>query len=66
MKEALQAIENNTANLIRKGDWVKDSRYLVYEYSGKYYAIIQYSQMNLELMDDTLIEIPKEDIETYV
>ena len=65
MKDALQAILNNTANLIKKGEWIKDSRYLVYEYNGKYYAIIQYDQMNLDLMDDSLIEIPKEDIDTY-
>lgn len=66
MEEVLQAIQNHTANLIGKGEWVKDSRYLVYEYNGKYYAIIQYDQMNLELMDDTLIEITKEDIGLYV
>lgn len=66
MEEVLQAIQNNTANLIGKGEWVKDSRYLVYEYNGKYYAIIQCYPDRLYLMNDTLEEIPKEDIGTYV
>ena len=65
-KLALEAINNDTAELIGEGPWVKDSAYRVYKVDGKFYSIIIYDSMNLYLMDDTLEEIKESEIQEYV
>ena len=54
------------AKLIGEGEWVKDSAYQVYELNDKYYAVIVVDQMNREMLDDTLIEISKDEISKYI
>lgn len=54
------------AKLIGEGKWVKDSAYQVYELNDKYYAVIIVDQMNREMLDDTLIEISKDEISKYL
>ena len=66
MKEVLKAIENNKARLVGEGNWRKDSAYQVYEFEGKFYAIVIYDWQNKWLMDDTLIEIQESEITKYV
>lgn len=56
----------NNAKLIGESEWVKDSAYQVYELNGKYYLVIIVSQMNRELLEDTITEIKFEDIEKYI
>ena len=59
-------INLDDAKFIGEGKWVKDSAYQVYELDGKYYAVIVVSQMNKELLEDTITEIKFEDIEKYI
>jgi len=66
MKEILEQINNNTAEFIGEGKWIKDSAYRVYKVNGKWYAIIIYDSMSLYLMDDSLIEIKEEEITNYI
>ena len=59
-------INLDDAKFIGEGKWVKDSAYQVYELDGKYYSVIVVSQMNKELLEDTITEIKFEDIEKYI
>lgn len=63
---ALKKIHNDEAELIGEGPWVKDSAYRVYKVDGKYFTIIVYNQMNLDLMDDSIKEIKEEEIIQYI
>ena len=56
----------DNAKLIGEGEWVKDSAYRVYELDGKYYSVIVIGQSNKEIMDGSIIEIPKENISKYI
>jgi hypothetical protein len=58
----------DNAKLIGEGKWVKDSAYAyqVYELDGKYYSVIVIGQSNKEIMDGSIIEIPKENISKYI
>jgi hypothetical protein len=56
----------DNAKLIGEGEWVKDSAYQVYELDGKYYSVIVIGQSNKEIMDGSIIEIPKENISKYI
>jgi hypothetical protein len=56
----------DNAKLIGEGKWVKDSAYQVYELDGKYYSVIVIGQSNKEIMDGSIIEIPKENISKYI
>ena len=59
-------IDLDSAKLIGEGKWVKDSAYQVYELDGKYYSVIVIGQSNKEIMDGSIIEIPKENISKYI
>jgi hypothetical protein len=59
-------INLDNAKLIGEGEWVKDSAYQVYELDGKYYSVIVIGQSNKEIMDGSIIEIPKENISKYI
>ena len=54
------------ATFIGEGEWIKDSAYQVYELDGKYYAVIVVGHSYKEFMDDTIVEIKKEEIEKYI
>ena len=54
------------ATFIGEGRWIKNSAYQVYKLEEKYYAVVVVEQMNKELMEDTIIEIGKEDINKYI
>jgi hypothetical protein len=56
----------DNAKLIGEGKWVKGSAYQVYELDGKYYSVIVIGQSNKEIMDGSIIEIPKENISKYI
>jgi hypothetical protein len=53
------------ATFIGQGLWVKDSAYQVYEKDGKFYSVIV-TGYNKEIIDDTIIEISKSDIDKYI
>jgi hypothetical protein len=59
-------IDLDKAIFIGEGEWVKDSAYQVYELDGKYYSVIVIGHTNKEIMDDSIIEIAKEDISKLV
>ena len=59
-------INLENANFIGEAEWVKDSAYQVYEIDSKYYAVIVIGHSNKEILEDTIIEIKKEDIEKYI
>jgi hypothetical protein len=59
-------IDLDKAKFIGEGKWVKDSAYQVYELDGKYYSVIVIGHTNKEIMDDSIIEIAKEDISKYI
>jgi hypothetical protein len=54
------------ATFIGQGLWVKDSAYQVYEKDGKFYSVIVTGITNKEIIDDTIIEISKSDIDKYI
>jgi hypothetical protein len=56
----------DNAKLIGEGEWVKDSAYRVYELDRKFYSVIIISQMNMELLEDTIEEIKEEEIKNYI
>jgi hypothetical protein len=56
----------DNATFIGEGEWVKDSSYQVYELDDKYYSVIVIGHINKEIMDDSIIEISKEDISKYI
>ena len=59
-------IDLDNATFIGEGEWVKDSAYQVYELDGKYYSVIVIGQSNKEIMDNSITEIPKENISKYI
>jgi hypothetical protein len=59
-------VDLDKAIFIGEGKWVKDSAYQVYELDGKYYSVIVIGHSNKEIMDDSITEIPKEDIGKYI
>ena len=59
-------INLDNATLVGESNWVKDSCTRVYEYEGKFYSVIVYNQMNLEILEDSIIEIKKEDVHLYM
>jgi hypothetical protein len=56
----------DNAKLIGESKWVKDSAYRVYELDRKFYSVIIISQMNMELLEDTIKEIKEEEIKNYI
>lgn len=66
MKEILDKIYSDEAEMVGEGPWVKDSAYRVYKVDDKFYAIIVYDSMSYYLMDETLEEIKEEQIENYI
>jgi len=56
----------DNAKLIGESKWVKDSAYRVYELDRKFYSVIIISQMNMELLEDTIEEIKEEEIKNYI
>jgi hypothetical protein len=54
------------AKFIGEGKWVKGMAYQVYELDSRYYAVIVVGHSNKEVMDDSIIEIDKEDISKYI
>ncbi len=54
------------ATFIGEGKWVKDSAYQVYELDGKYYAVIVVGHSNREILDETIIEIEKQNINKFI
>jgi hypothetical protein len=59
-------INLNNATFIGEGKWIKDTAYQVYEIDSKYYAVIVIGHSNKEILEDTIIEIKKEDIGNYI
>jgi hypothetical protein len=59
-------INLDKANFIGEGVWVKDAAYQVYEINDKYYAVIVVGHSNKEILDDSIIEIKKEQIHEYI
>lgn len=59
-------INLDKATFIGEGKWIKDSAYQVYELDGKYYSVIVYDWQNKWIMDDTIKEIKKEEINHYI
>ena len=59
-------IDLDKATLVGEGPWVKDSAYRVYELEGKYYSVIVIGQQNLEIFEDSIQEIPFDDIGKYI
>jgi hypothetical protein len=59
-------INLDKATFIGEGKWAKDSAYQVYELDGKYYSVIVIGNTNKEIMDDSITEITKEDINKYI
>jgi hypothetical protein len=66
LKPVMDAIDRNKAKLLGEGPWVKDAAFRVYEFEGKYYSIIVYNWQNMDLMDDTLEEITKDKINSFI
>jgi hypothetical protein len=65
-KKTYKMINLDNAKLIGESKWVKDSAYRVYELDGKFYSVIIISQMNMELLEDTIKEIKEEEIKNYI
>ena len=59
-------INLDNATFIGEGKWVKDSAYQVYELDGKYYAVIVVGHSNREILDETIIEIEKQNINKFI
>ena len=59
-------IDLDKATFIGEGEWVKDSAYQVYEFEGKYYACIVVITDYEEILENSIIEILKEEISQYI
>jgi len=59
-------INLDNATFIGEGEWVKDSAYQVYELNGKFYTAIVVGHTNREILDDSIVEIEKEDISKFI
>ena len=59
-------INLDNATFLGEGKWVKDSAYQVYELDGKYYAVIVVGHSNREILDDSIVEIEKQNINKFI
>jgi len=59
-------INFDKAKLIGEGEWVKNSAYRVYELDGKYYSVIVSNQLTNQIMNNSILEIKKEEIDKYI
>jgi len=66
-KEIIEIICNDPGKcLVGEGPWVQDSRYLGYKIKDKYYVLIQSGIINLDLDEDSLMEIQESQIKNYI
>lgn len=61
-----RALDSDKAKFLGEGEWVKDTAYQVYEVEDRYFAVIVSGHSNKEIVDDTTVEITKEEISQYV
>ena len=59
-------LDLSKAQFIGEGEWIKDSAYQVYEFNGKYFSLIVIGHSNREILEDSITEINKEDIDSYI
>jgi hypothetical protein len=62
----MKSIDLEKDKFIGEGEWVKDSAYQVYQIENRYYAVIVVGHLNKEIMDGSIIEIKKEEIDYYI
>ncbi len=61
-----RALDSDKAKFLGEGEWVKDTAYQVYEVEDRYFAVIVSGHSNKEIVDNTTVEITKEEISQYV